>query len=63
MLILWEVLMLVWCLCNAFMVDPESATYVRDFHPLCHEETCKKVCEHRAQGFRRDDQGDEHVDD
>ena len=53
--------MLVWCLCNAFMVDPENATYVRDFQPLCHEETCKKVREHRARGFHRDhcDPGDE----
>lgn len=36
------------CACDAYDVEANDATYVRDGHPLCHEQTCAKVKEHRG---------------
>lgn len=39
--------MRVLCACGAYKINPESATYVRNGVPMCHEETCRKVAERR----------------
>lgn len=53
--------MRVLCVCGAYMLNPEHATYVRDGKPFCHEQTCAKVKERRhgidnemSDGLRRE---------
>lgn len=50
------------CACDAYFIDNEHATYVREGVPLCSAATCQKVKEHREQGYiyyAGDDPGDE----
>lgn len=39
------------CACDAYFVNPEDATYVKDFRPMCPAATCEKVRQNRGRGY------------
>jgi len=41
--------MLQRCACNAYDVEANDATYVRNFKPMCHEETCRRIHNERQR--------------
>lgn len=44
----------VACYCKRYLINPEHATYVKNGIPMCNENTCQKVAEHReARNLRR----------
>ena len=49
------------CACGVHMVEANDATYVKDFKPMCNENTCQKVKETR--NLRRVPFFDEEVRD
>jgi hypothetical protein len=61
--------MLQRCACNAYDVKANNATYVRNFKPMCHEETCRRIHNERQRNpayllenprhYDHDDPGDE----
>lgn len=57
--------MLQRCACDAYDVEANGCTYVREGHPICAAQTCAKVKEHRAALLRYptdNGQPDETVD-